>query len=58
MYQDSINFLKFLNKKPTVKEWNKLAKENNLLSNVSLRRLSSCSLSALYTKLKQEQKMP
>jgi len=54
MYQRSIDFLKALNKKPTAKEWNKLAKENNLLSNVSLRRLSNCSLSALYSKLKKD----
>ena len=53
MYQETIDFLKHLEHRPTVKEYDKLAKEKNLLTRISLRRLSGiCDFYKLYKYIK------
>lgn len=50
----AIERIKELPKKPTKKEWNKIAKEEKLLSTVSLRCITNMTFVELCTRARQE----
>ena len=54
MYQESISFIKHMDHKPSKKEWNILAKENNLLSSFSLRMMSGLTFSKLCSEIRKK----
>lgn len=54
MYQESISFIKAMDHKPSKKEWNILAKENNLLTSFSLRMISGLTFSKLCSEIRKK----
>ena len=54
IYLKSMDMLKSLGKKPTYKEWNKIAKEQNLLSSTSIKVISGKKASELFTNAKRK----
>ena len=56
MYQESINFIKAMDHKPSKKEWIILAKENTLLRSFSLRMISGLTFSKLCSEIRKRPK--
>lgn len=53
-YNQALEKIQKLNRKVSVKEWNKIAKQENLLSSKSLRFLSKRDFYALSTEVRKE----
>lgn len=54
IYLRSMDILMSLEKKPTKKEWNEIAKEQNLLSATSIRMISGKRVPELFSRPKKK----
>lgn len=54
LYEKSILELRKLKKLPTWREWNKIAKEKNLMSYISMRTFAGKSFNLIYRDAKRE----